>query len=230
MSRLTGFLAEVSWHSHMKLECLTVGPFEENCYLYWDEKTGKGVIFDPGAEAEGIIQTVEKANFEPLAILLTHGHGDHIGALKEVKSKWNLPVYIGKGEEDYLSDPNLNGSSFFDFPIIAPKPDFLVEDENPYRFDSIELRVLFTPGHTKAGVCYLDEHGGTLFCGDTLFQGSIGRTDLAGGSYDRLIESIQKKILTLPDNIICFPGHGPATTVGAERIGNPFLTGKNRFA
>jgi len=214
----------------MKLEILTVGPFEENCYLYWDEKTGKGVIFDPGDEAERIIHTVEKAGFEPVAILLTHGHGDHIGALADVKEKWNLPVYIGSGEQEYLSDPNLNGSAAYGNPISAPEPDFLVEDENLYRFNSIELRVLFTPGHTKAGICYLDERQGVLFCGDTLFQGSIGRTDLHGGSFARLIESIQKKILLLPDDIVCLPGHGPGTTVGAEKNSNPFLAGKDRFA
>ncbi len=214
----------------MKLEMLTVGPFEENCYLYWDEKNSKGVIIDPGAEAARIIDTVTRAKFEPTAILLTHGHGDHIGALAEIKAHWNLPVYIGQGEEGYLADPHLNGSADFGFPIMAPKPDFLVADENLYRFESIELRVLATPGHTAAGVCYLDESEGVLFCGDTLFQGSIGRTDLQGGSFEKLIDSIQKKILTLPDDIVCFSGHGPATTVGAERTGNPFLTGKNRFA
>lgn len=214
----------------MKLEMLMVGPFEENCYLYWDEKSGKGVIVDPGDEAGRIIDTVLRAKFEPIAILLTHGHGDHIGALAEVKANWKLSVYIGKGEEGYLADPNLNGSAFFDFPIIAPQPDFIVEDENVYRFDSIDLRVLSTPGHTAAGVCYLDESEGVLFCGDTLFQGSIGRTDLLGGSYEKLIDSIQKKILPLPDDIVCLPGHGPATTVGAERTSNPFLIGKNRFA
>lgn len=214
----------------MKLECLTVGPFEENCYLYWDEKTKQGVIIDPGAEADRISKTVAMAGFSPKAILLTHGHADHIAALAEIKSEWKLLVFIGKGEEKYLSDPRLNGSALFDMPISTPRPDFLVDDEKMYRFGPIELRVLSTPGHTAAGVCYLDESEGVLFCGDTLFQGSIGRTDLAGGSFDKLIESIQKKLLTLPDNIICFPGHGPATTIGAERAGNPFLTGKNRFA
>ncbi|MGH8016149.1 MAG: MBL fold metallo-hydrolase, partial [Candidatus Zixiibacteriota bacterium] len=168
----------------MKLEMLTVGPFEENCYLYWEEKGGQGVIFDPGAEADRIIRTIEKAAFEPLAILLTHGHGDHIGALIEVKSRWNLPVYIGKGEEEYLSDPHKNGSANYGAPFKTPNPEFLVEDEIVYRFGSIELRVLSTPGHTKNGICFLDEHQGVLFCGDTLFQGSIGRTDLYGGSYD----------------------------------------------
>ena len=228
--RLTAPFTPVSLADIMKLEPLTVGPFEENCYLYWDEKTSRGIIIDPGAEAGRIIQTVEKIGFAPVAVLLTHGHGDHIGALAEVKGNWKLPVYIGKGEESYLADPNLNGSTYFDFPIRAPRPDFLVEDEHLYQFDSIELRVLSTPGHTAAGVCFLDEKAGVLFCGDTLFQGSIGRTDLAGGSLERLLNSIQKKILPLPDDIVCFPGHGPATTVGAERISNPFLTGKNRYA
>ena len=214
----------------MKLECLTVGQFQENCYLYWDEKSQNGLIIDPGDEADRIIETVNEIGFKATAILLTHGHCDHIGALEAVKNKWNLPVYIGLGEESYLSDSKLNGSAFFDNPIEAPKPDFLVEDEYLYSFDSIDLRVLSTPGHTLAGVCYLDEKEGILFCGDTLFQGSIGRTDLPGGSFEKLIESIQKKILTLPDNIVCFPGHGTATTVGAERTGNPFLVGKNRYA
>lgn len=227
---LTSIFTLISCKIIMKLEMLTVGPFEENCYLYWDEKSAKGVIFDPGDEADRIIETVERAGFEPSAILLTHGHGDHIGALAEVKQKWNLPVYIGRGEEEYLLDPQKNGSANFGMPIKTDKPDILVDNENLYRFDSIELRVLFTPGHTKAGVCYLDEQQGVLFCGDTLFQGSIGRTDLYGGSFENLIDSIQKKILTLPDDIVCLPGHGPGTTVGAERTGNPFLTGKNRFA
>src|SRR3990172_7577097 len=118
----------------MKLECLIVGQFQENCYLFWDEKTKAGLICDPGDEPDRIIQTIEEIGFRPTAILLTHGHCDHIGALKEVKEKWHLPVYIGKGEEPYLADSNLNGSAFFDMPILAPKPDFLVEDENLYSF------------------------------------------------------------------------------------------------
>lgn len=214
----------------MKLEMLTVGPFAENCYLYWDEKSNKGVIFDPGAESQRIIAAIEKAGLEPLAILLTHGHADHIGAVSEIKDKWNLPLYIGRGEENYLNEPNLNGSVFYEHTITSPPSDFLVEDEKIYSFDSIDLSVLFTPGHTDAGICFLDERQGLLFCGDTLFQGSIGRTDLAGGDFDTLIDSINKKILKLPDDIVCLPGHGPATTVGAERINNPFLTGPNRYA
>lgn len=214
----------------MKLETLTVGPFAENCYLYWDEKTGKGVVIDPGAEAGRIIGEVERASFVPIAILLTHGHADHIGAVNEVKDKWKLPLYIGKGEEKYLSDPNLNGSAFYDHEITAYKPEYQVEDEKYYQFDSISLRVLFTPGHTTAGICYLDEKQNLIFCGDTLFQQSIGRTDLPGGDFDTLIRSINTKILTLPDDIVCLPGHGPATTVGAERVSNPFLVGPDRYA
>jgi hydroxyacylglutathione hydrolase len=214
----------------MKLEMLTVGPFAENCYLYWDEKSNKGVVFDPGDEADHIIAAIEKSGFEPIVILLTHGHADHIRAVEKVKKKWKLPVYIGKGEEVYLSDPNLNGSAFYESPFTAPPPDFLVEDETDYKFDSIVLKVLFTPGHTSSGICYLDETQNLLFCGDTVFQQSIGRTDLPGGDFKTLIDSINKKILTLPDEIICLPGHGPSTTVGAERTGNPFLTGSNRFA
>jgi glyoxylase-like metal-dependent hydrolase (beta-lactamase superfamily II) len=111
----------------------------------------------------------------------------------------------------------------------VPPPDHLVDDEQQVSIGPLSLRVLATPGHTAAGVCYLLEEQGWLFCGDTLFQYSIGRTDLPGGSYDQLIESIAKKILPLPDSVVCFPGHGPQTTVGAERVGNPFLAG-GRYA
>ena len=196
-----------------------------NCYLYWNERTSEGVIIDPGDEAELIFDHVEAAKVTPRAILLTHGHVDHISAVAEVKRRYNIPLYVGKGEEGMLSDPAANASAYLSEPIAAPEPDYLVTDEQELVIGSLCFRVLSTPGHTAAGVCYLDERMGWIFCGDTLFQGSIGRTDLPGGSYDRLIESIQKKILRLPDSVICFPGHGPQTTVGAERTTNPFLTG-----
>ncbi|MBU0984083.1 MAG: MBL fold metallo-hydrolase [candidate division Zixibacteria bacterium] len=208
-----------------KLHTLIVGPFEVNCYLYWDQKTLDGVIIDPGAEAEGIIREVENEGFTPRAILLTHGHGDHIAAVAEVKAKYDIPLYIGAGEEDLLANPSANISAYFDQPIVAPPPDHSVNDEDVVKTGSLIFRVLSTPGHTRAGVCFLDETEGLLFTGDTLFAGGIGRTDLPGGSYNLLIESIRQKILALPDSVVCLPGHGPGTTVGAERTGNPFLTG-----
>lgn len=209
----------------MNLQTLVVGPFEVNCYLYWDEKTKDGVIIDPGAEETQIARAVDKAGFAPRAILLTHGHGDHIAAVASMKEKYRIPLYVGKGEEELLANPSANISALVGHPITSPAPDFLLVDEEAISVGGISLRALSTPGHTPAGVSYLDEKDGILFCGDTLFCGSVGRTDLPGGSFDKLMESIQKKIMTLPDQVVCYPGHGPETTVGAERAGNPFLKG-----
>ncbi len=209
----------------MELLCIVVGPFEVNCYLYWDPKSGDGVIVDPGFDADRIASAVENEGITPRAILLTHGHGDHIAAVREIKDRYEIPVYVGKGEEELLANPSANVSALLGTPIVAPKPDHLVEDEQVIKIGSLIFRVLMTPGHTVAGVCYLDESEGRLFCGDTLFAGGVGRTDLPGGSMDTLLESIHNKILRLPDQVICYPGHGPHTTVGTERVSNPFLVG-----
>jgi hydroxyacylglutathione hydrolase len=212
-----------------KLSSLIVGPFAVNCYLLYDQQTKEGVIIDPGDEAELIGAEIDELEMIPRAILLTHGHGDHIAAVDELKNMYDLPLYIGAGEEALLADPSANISAFFDHPIIAPKPDFAVRDEQVVMVGGIPLRVLATPGHTAAGVCYLEETAGRLFSGDTLFAGSIGRTDLPGGDYEQLIQSIQRKIMVLPDGVRVFPGHGPLTSVGTERNSNPFLIG-GRYA
>ncbi|MEW5795985.1 MAG: MBL fold metallo-hydrolase [Candidatus Zixiibacteriota bacterium] len=212
-----------------QVHTLVVGPFAANCYLLWERDTAEGLIIDPGAEADEIAQAVDEFQIAPKAILLTHGHGDHIAAVAELKQLYNVPMYIGRGEEELLADPSANISAFFDHPIVAPKPDSSVRDEQLIRVAGIELLVLATPGHTPAGVCYLEEEAGRLFSGDTLFAGSIGRTDLAGGDYEQLIRSIETKIMPLPDNVTVYPGHGPQTTVGTERVSNPFLI-KGRYA
>ena len=124
-----------------------------------------------------------------------------------------------------LDDPHRNLSALLDLPLTIQTPEFLLADEEVILIGSLRFLVLATPGHTPGGVCYLDESDGNLFCGDTLFQGSIGRTDLPGGDTQTLLDSIHSKILALPDAVVCYPGHGPRTTVGAERKNNPFLTG-----
>jgi hydroxyacylglutathione hydrolase len=186
-----------------QVQALVVGPFAVNCYLLYNQQTMEGVIIDPGAEADVIVAEIDELDMTPRAILLTHGHGDHIAAVAELKELYSLPVYVGAGEEPLLADPSANISAFFDHPIVAPKPDALVVDDQLISVAGISLTVLATPGHTSAGVCYLEEEAGRLFSGDTLFAGSIGRTDL--------------------------PGHGPQTSVGTERNANPFLVG-GRYA
>jgi hydroxyacylglutathione hydrolase len=210
---------------HKRVRAVVVGPFQVNCYLLYDEELRDAVIIDPGADEHTVFDEIEQLEITPRAVLLTHGHGDHIAAVEAVKAEYGIPVYVGAGEEALLADPSANISAFFDKPIVAPKPDGLLVDEQVIKFGSVVLTVLATPGHTSAGVCYLEETQGLLFCGDTLFAGSIGRTDLPGASHTRLLESIQRKILSLPDSVICLPGHGPRTTVGAERASNPFLVG-----
>jgi len=210
----------------MEIEILEVSPFQVNCYLIWSKEDKTGVIIDPGDEDELILERIEKNGFEPKAILLTHGHADHIGAVKPIKEKLNIPLYIGKGDEMMLESPSENVSLMFGFKIVCPPPDHILKDSDVIGFGSLKFSVFATPGHSQGGVCYFCEDA--LFCGDTLFNGSIGRTDLPGGNYRQLIDSIDKNILSLPDDIICYPGHGPKTTVGDERRHNPFLTG-NRF-
>jgi hydroxyacylglutathione hydrolase len=204
---------------------IVVGPFAVNCYLLWNEETREGVVIDPGAEAETIKAEMDQLNMIPKAILLTHGHGDHIAAVRELMEEYSLPLYIGAGEEKLLADPQANISMFFDHPVSAPPPDHLVNEGDVLRLAGIRLAVLSTPGHTTAGVCYLEEEAGRLFSGDTLFAGGIGRADLPGGDFKQLLNSINRQILTLPDAVLVYPGHGPATTVGTERDSNPWLTG-----
>lgn len=189
----------------------------------WDENSKDLVIIDPGDDAPAIISRVAATEATPRAILLTHAHGDHIGAATEIRKKYGVPLVAGENEKQYLSDPMFNLSGEIGTPISLAPAERWVADEELVSFGSLSFRVLFTPGHTSGGICFLDEAEGNLFCGDTLFQSSIGRTDFPGSSFKDLMLSIQNKILTLPDEIVCYPGHGPRTTVGAERRSNPFL-------
>ncbi|MEE8578257.1 MAG: MBL fold metallo-hydrolase, partial [candidate division Zixibacteria bacterium] len=161
----------------MTLKTLVVGPFQVNCYLYSDESSADTVIIDPGAEQDRIIAEIDQAGLTVRAILLTHGHGDHIAGVEGVKNHFKVPLYIGRGEEELLANPSANVSALFADPIVAPPADVLLDDEQIIEVGTVSLRVLSTPGHSPGGVCYLDESQGILFCGDTLFYGSIGRTD-----------------------------------------------------
>ncbi len=211
----------------MKNHILVVGAYEVNCSLYFDENSKEGVIIDPGADAKMIIDEVMNLGFTPKAVLLTHGHSDHIGAVQEVLNEFQIPLYAGENEKELLADATANMSVFIGEAITVPPADFWLSDEEIISIGTINFRVLHTPGHSPGGLCFLDEKENLLFCGDTLFYGSIGRTDFPGCSHEQLIESIQKKLLPLPDLIKCVPGHGPTTTIGGERVNNPFLQGGN---
>jgi len=180
------------------------------------------MIIDPGDKAKEILKKVEDLGLDIKLIVLTHGHIDHIGALKEVKEATGAEVAI-HGDDARSLRRQLLSVIFGLFYPTPPPPDRLLKDGDSIDVGDLHFVVLHTPGHTSGGICLLGQ--GVVFSGDTLFNYSIGRTDLPGGSYSKLMNSIQTKLMTLPDNTVVYPGHGNETTIGAERRGNPYLQG-----
>ena len=200
-----------------------LGPLQTNCYLY-ALPDGDCVIIDPGEEAEKLIQIIREKKWKPVAILLTHAHFDHIGAVDKVRDFFNIPVYVHKKEEEWLTNPALNGSRFFQLGEIKASPaEELISEEGILEIGDFTFKVLFTPGHSPGSISYYDENEALVFSGDALFQGSIGRTDLPGGNYQQLMDSIHNKLCTLPEDTLCLSGHGPETIIGDELHHNPFL-------
>jgi len=202
----------------MFLKKIIVGDLEENCYVIADEKTGNSLIIDPGDDHERIQGFIDKNKLTPRFIINTHGHADHIGA----DDKFNLPVYIHKLDAQCLSDPSRNLSYFTGTPfgLLIPKVN-LLENGDIIKLDSLSLEVLHTPGHTPGGICLKIDN--VVFTGDTLFFGGVGRTDFPGSSEQQLLISIRDRLLSLQDETIIYPGHGPSSTIGNEKRRNPFL-------
>lgn len=203
----------------MNINCITVSMFATNCYIVSCPDTNEAVIIDPGAEGKSIKALVDKLDLRIKYIVNTHAHVDHIGANGKLKQEYSVPILLNRKDLELYQNPG------FGLKLILkkqPLPDQFIAEGDEVSFGKIKLKVLETPGHTEGGICFLGKRA--VFCGDTLFAGSIGRTDLAGGSYDSLIKSIKSKLLTLPPETKVYPGHGPATTVKAEVSGNPFLT------
>lgn len=209
----------------MILKTLEVGPLAVNCYILGSRKGGEGVIIDPGGEPDKIMRVVEAKGLlgNIRYILATHGHFDHIGAAKRLEELTSAPFLIHKNDLELL-DILEDQARYFGCPEVEkPHVDRFVADGDVISLDNIELRVVHTPGHSKGGVCYLTED--KAFVGDTLFAGSVGRTDFPGCSSEELVNSIRNKLLTLEDGVEVYPGHGPPTTIGQERRSNPFLVG-----
>lgn len=198
-----------------------VGAIGANCYIFSCPETKKAAIIDPGANSEALKKWIEDKGVEVEYILLTHGHWDHIGAVDKIREATGAKVGIHSQDAEMLTNGNMNLSTMLGRPFALNAPDFFLEDGQVIQVGNLSMKVIATPGHTKGGVCFLTPDG--LISGDTLFQGSIGRTDLPGGSYDELIKAITQKLLVLPDDTKVYPGHGPESTIGGEKRINPFL-------
>ncbi|MCA1054815.1 MBL fold metallo-hydrolase [Rossellomorea aquimaris] len=209
----------------MQWKRMPLGPLQTNCYILWDD-ANRCLIIDPGAEGEKLVSWLDAQNLKPVAILLTHAHFDHIGAVDTVRNTYHVPVYLHEKEAEWLIDPGLNGSGLFGMGNIQTAPaDHLLSSEKTLSIGGFTLGLFETPGHSPGSLSYYVQSEGIVFAGDTLFMGSIGRSDLPGGNHEQLLSSIHDHLLTLPESTAVLPGHGPETTVGEEMDGNPFLNG-----
>lgn len=184
-------------------------------------KQKKAAVIDPGGDAEEIVKYIDEHELELQYILLTHGHGDHIGGILEIKAKKEVPVLIHEDDASMLQDANKNLSKLMSGPDVELIPDRVLKGGEILELGELKLHIMHTPGHTPGGICIKVKD--CLFTGDTLFANSIGRTDFEGGSFEKIIDSIKSKLLVYDDQTKVFPGHGPASTIGRERASNPFI-------
>jgi len=206
----------------MIVHTLTLGPAQTNCYLVSAGAAREGVVVDPAWDADAILAETRSAKLTIKAILLTHGHFDHIGAVADVNDTLHVPLIAHAREVDLLKTKG--GADLFGYKIRSvPQPDRLVAHGETIEIGALKFEVRHVPGHTLGHVAFVEHENRSAFVGDVLFAGSIGRTDLPGGDYDTLLASIFDQLLTLPDDFKVYPGHGPPTTIGAERRTNPFL-------
>ncbi len=207
----------------MRVRALVTGPFQENCYLVAADAGREAVLIDPGDEADRIAALLAKLQLDPVIILNTHGHIDHIGAVADLRERYGIPFAIHPGDRFLLRNVEQQAALFGLSGYRDPEVDRELVPGEVVEAAGLSFEVIFTPGHSPGHVTF--RTGGAVFSGDCLFQGSIGRTDLPGSDPAELKRSLTETFLALPDETRIFPGHGPTTTIGAERRGNPFLNG-----
>jgi glyoxylase-like metal-dependent hydrolase (beta-lactamase superfamily II) len=203
------------------IESLTVGPIMANCFIAGCEKTGEAAVIDPGDESDRILLTLAGLKLKVKYIINTHGHFDHVGANKKMKDATGADLLIHSLDAPMLGYLSRSASAWGLNAEDSPPPDRLLKDGDEVKFGNISLKVIHTPGHSPGGISL--HSNGFLFVGDTLFAGSIGRTDFPGGDFDTLVSSIRKKLFVLGDDVRVFTGHGPETTIGDEKRHNPFV-------
>ncbi|QWV91916.1 MBL fold metallo-hydrolase [Geomonas oryzisoli] len=207
----------------MLFETIVVGPLGVNCFILGDKQSNEGIVVDPGADCEMILAAVREFGLKVKYIINTHGHFDHIGCNRTLKEKTGAQLLAHKEDVPFLVNAGRSAQKYGLNVEDSPEPDAFLTDGMKLAFGRREIEVLHTPGHTQGGCCLYLANEKLLITGDTLFADSVGRTDLPGGDHGQLIDSIQKKLMPLPDDTIVWPGHGPSSTIGQERRFNPYL-------
>lgn len=206
----------------MILESLPTGPLQVNCYILGCEVTRKAVVVDPGGDADQILALLKKLDLELQMVINTHGHFDHVGGNRQLLEAAGVELLLHESDKVLLGMAERHAGAYGLQTELSPEPQRLLSGDETISVGELKIKILHTPGHTPGGICLLVED--QVIVGDTLFAGSIGRTDLPGGDHQQLISSIREQLLPLPDETVAHPGHGPATTIGRERAYNPFLT------
>lgn len=223
-----------SGHPRPTIQRFTLGPYETNCYVVIPGSGGHPSpapgtpcwIIDASFEPAPIVEFIRSRGLKPQALILTHAHIDHIAGVREVLAAFpGLPVNVHEAEREWLTDPLLNLSSFSGMPVTAPEASRLLQEGDELVLGGDAWRVLHTPGHSPGGITLYHAPSKTAIVGDALFSGSIGRTDFPGADHATLVRSIKTKLYTLPEDVRILPGHGPESTIGRERLSNPFVRG-----
>ncbi|NLK21102.1 MAG: MBL fold metallo-hydrolase [Epulopiscium sp.] len=209
----------------MIIKMIPVGMMGVNCYIVGDKLTKKGAVIDPGAEGSKIIEEIKKEDINVEYILLTHGHFDHIGAVKKVKEFTKAKVIIHEEGKAYLNNPDLNLSGVIAHKGFTEEADETVINGEKINIGNLEFEIIHTPGHTLDGLNYYEKNNRVLFSGDNLFRESIGRTDFPKGDMHSLITTIKERLFNLPEDVVVYPGHGEMTTIGYEKSYNPYTSG-----